>query len=615
MDWSKILMMILSYGAKQRDYKETASKSRFAYILAGLFYIFVGLIAGFIPAMAVGLLLGDKWFGITYLSIVIITGVAGLYMLYKGMRGFIDKDYYNNVLLKQSAKQTLKHLKIPERMEELSSWLNQKGSNFEYSKVKDFLQQQGDLYIANFKVSNETKEIVNNKLVSQAEKVEIRIEPSELTKTALVIGRMGSGKSVFLKNIYSQQKWNRAIINDVKGEYVEAFYDAERDIIYNPFDKRTLLWDMFSDIKRNPALASVIAEAIVLSISKEKDFWLSSASKLLETALLKAVFSDYSNKYLQVLKHVNEYRAKAEEQVDKTALSVYATLQPVLDVFMLLAFLESKNYKKFSIYDFANSNNQRTIFLLLDPAHAKAIQPFTNALLSVLISVLLSKPDTKSDFTLFLLDEFLNIQIPESVLTPLFTTARSKGIQLVLASQYLPQDTNSNKLTQLILNSRHILALFKITEPNTIDIIKNSFGEYEAIHRENSYSYSKTKHLLTTQTTTTTNTHRQTEKKSIIDEVKILSLEDYQFIYSQANPLKLCLAKVEKFFFEDKKRNNYFEELDLSEYYKTFYFDLSNLQQLEEIQTQAETQTEENTTNEDVEEVLKRLESLKKGEA
>ncbi len=583
MNWIKILMMILSYGAKQRDYKETASKGRFAYILVGILYAFLGLIVGFIPAIIAGILFGDKWFDITYLSVIGITGIAGLYMIYKGLRGFIDKDYYNNVLLKQSAKQTLKHLRIPKTVEELSSWLNQKGSNFEYSKVKDFLQN-GDLYIANFKVSNETKEIVNNKLVSQAEKVEIRVEPSELTKTALVIGRMGSGKSVFLKNIYAQRIYNRAVINDVKGEYVEAFYDAERDIIYNPFDRRTHLWDLFSDIKRNPALASVVSESIVLSISKEKDFWLSSASKLLEEAILSASFNDLiQNKYKAVIQHVEAFKQNAVENNDKTALSVYATLQPVLDIFMLLAYLESKNYKKFSIYDFANSNQQKTIFLLLDPAHSKSVQPFTNALLSVLISVLLSKPDTKSDFTLFLLDEFLNIQIPEAVLIPLFTTSRSKGIQLVLASQYLPQDTHSNKLTQLILNSRHILALFKITEPSTLELIKKNFGEIESVYSETNTSISfntseskeKRKSIFSIPNINSSesygmNTQEQLkrERKLILDELKILNLPEHHFIYVQASPLLICLAKIEKFFFEDKKKNSYFEEIDLSDFYR-----------------------------------------------
>ena len=577
------IMLDKIMGSKYEDAKETVSKKKLALAAVSsipLTTIWGGLVGLFMGAVS-GIIWGEKAFWIGFSSVFIPAEMLGLYITYRSVRGLVSDKYYNDVIVKSVIKNKRKDVKIPSKADDITSYIVHKGANYEYSKVIDFKNQTGELYIANFKVANEVKDFVSEKLIKEAEKTEIHIQASELTKTLLAVGRMGSGKSVFLKNIYAQRIYNRAVVNDIKGEYVEAFYNKENDIIYNPYDRRTKIWDMFADIRKNPALASVIAESIALSITKEKDFWVSSASKLLEDGLLSSAYTDAS--YQTTINYIEKYKDDAVNRSDKTALSVYATLQPVLDVFLLLSYLEKK-VEKFSLYDFASSTDKKTIFLLLDPAHSKAVMPLTNALLTALISILLSKPDTRDDYTLFLLDEFLNIHIPESVLTPLFTVSRSKGIQLILASQYLPADNQSQKLTQLVLNSRHILALFQITEPNTLKTIKENFGEIELTYTEkivnvsSNYSTSREKmrglfHIPNESITSGQNSSSQEqikrEKRFILDEMKILNMPEHNFIYIQSTPFRIALAKVEKFYYNNEKKNNYFEEMDLADFYRS----------------------------------------------
>jgi hypothetical protein len=53
-----------------------------------------------------------------------------------------------------------------------------------------------------------------------------------------VVGVSGSGKSMFLKGIIQQLRKQKAkaVIFDIKGEYLSMFYDPTKDVVFNPLD-------------------------------------------------------------------------------------------------------------------------------------------------------------------------------------------------------------------------------------------------------------------------------------------------------------------------------------------------------------------------------------------
>ncbi len=71
------------------------------------------------------------------------------------------------------------------------------------------------------------------------------------TKHFKCIGTTGTGKSTVIRGILAAalQRGDRAVIADSDGGYLRRFYDSTRgDVILNPFDSRSLKWDMFAEL-------------------------------------------------------------------------------------------------------------------------------------------------------------------------------------------------------------------------------------------------------------------------------------------------------------------------------------------------------------------------------
>jgi hypothetical protein len=67
-----------------------------------------------------------------------------------------------------------------------------------------------------------------------------------------LIGTTGTGKSTAIREMLSAAlaRGDRAVIADPDGGYLRRFFDAGRgDTILNPFDQRSVKWDLFAEIK------------------------------------------------------------------------------------------------------------------------------------------------------------------------------------------------------------------------------------------------------------------------------------------------------------------------------------------------------------------------------
>jgi type IV secretory pathway TraG/TraD family ATPase VirD4 len=72
------------------------------------------------------------------------------------------------------------------------------------------------------------------------------------TKHFKLIGTTGTGKSTAIQEILSTalERGDRAVIADPDGGYLRRFYDPGRgDVILNPFDPRSVKWDLFGEIR------------------------------------------------------------------------------------------------------------------------------------------------------------------------------------------------------------------------------------------------------------------------------------------------------------------------------------------------------------------------------
>jgi type IV secretory pathway TraG/TraD family ATPase VirD4 len=72
------------------------------------------------------------------------------------------------------------------------------------------------------------------------------------TKHFKLIGTTGTGKSTAIQEILQTalERGDRAVIADPDGGYLRRFYDAGRgDVVLNPFDERSVKWDLFAEIE------------------------------------------------------------------------------------------------------------------------------------------------------------------------------------------------------------------------------------------------------------------------------------------------------------------------------------------------------------------------------
>lgn len=88
-----------------------------------------------------------------------------------------------------------------------------------------------------------------------------------------LLGGTGTGKSTVIREVvdFVRKRGDRLIIADPDGGYLANFYDPSRDLILNPFDKRSALWDMFAEIK-TPYDSRMVADSIIPA-GKPGDEW------------------------------------------------------------------------------------------------------------------------------------------------------------------------------------------------------------------------------------------------------------------------------------------------------------------------------------------------------
>jgi hypothetical protein len=79
------------------------------------------------------------------------------------------------------------------------------------------------------------------------------VPQADETKHFKFIGTTGTGKSTAIGELLAAalRRGDRAVIADPDGGYLRRFYDPKRgDIVLNPFDQRSVKWDLFGEISQ-----------------------------------------------------------------------------------------------------------------------------------------------------------------------------------------------------------------------------------------------------------------------------------------------------------------------------------------------------------------------------
>ncbi|MGH8322546.1 MAG: type IV secretion system DNA-binding domain-containing protein [Steroidobacteraceae bacterium] len=93
----------------------------------------------------------------------------------------------------------------------------------------------------------------------------VAVPPEDETKHFKLMGTTGTGKSTAMRELLygALTRGDRAVIADPDGGYLSRFYNPSRgDVILNPFDKRSLRWDLFAELK-SPYDVEQLARALI----------------------------------------------------------------------------------------------------------------------------------------------------------------------------------------------------------------------------------------------------------------------------------------------------------------------------------------------------------------
>jgi type IV conjugative transfer system coupling protein TraD len=107
----------------------------------------------------------------------------------------------------------------------------------------------------------------------------------------MTLGTTGSGKTTVFRKLLAQmrEREDTAVVFDLTGAYVEAFYDPERDTILNPADARCPAWSIFNDCQSYSDFTAAAGALIPSDGGAADPFWALAARTLFIEMCMKLI--------------------------------------------------------------------------------------------------------------------------------------------------------------------------------------------------------------------------------------------------------------------------------------------------------------------------------------
>lgn len=378
-------------------------------------------------------------------------------------------------------------------------------------------------------------------------------------KHFFIIGRPGTGKTVFLSKILSRliERRERAIIHDFKGDYISRFYDPTKDRIFNPLDARGVRWNVFNEIKTVMDIETIAASLIPESYGPDNFFnkaardvlvgilhylWLNNQRT--NDALYAAVTAP-GEQIAAWLKDTTGGEAGyvyIQDASGKQALSVFATLMTFTSCFK---YMPSGHDCDFSVTKWIESG-EGMIFVSNYADIKDTLKPILSLFIDLAGKRLLSLPDNPARRVFFILDEFGTLQ-KLTTIQNLLTASRSKGGSIWLGIQDVGQldkiYTPSGR--QTIVNAAGNYASFSVADPDTSEYMSRKIGDIELSRVQESYVTSPNDYR------DSVNITRQEKVKRLVLGSDISNLHDLECYMKLAN-YDITRIKLDHKKYDDK---------------------------------------------------------------
>ena len=402
--------------------------------------------------------------------------------------------------------------------------------------------------------------------------------PSSILSTGLCIsGSPGRGKSVLINQIVNQiPNSKKCVIIDVKGEFVEKFFDKEKDLIICPADVRSTKFNLF-ELIRTKIDAGVIAEILVTEDKNTQDpHWVNAARAVVEGLLIYAAKNKLSN--TDIYKYLTDFnlleKIKQDEEVypivanfirsdnegipSKETQSIISTAIRKAKALQYLSYLDNLDTEKIDFKKWLFDNQGGKLFLLSTENLNKVFAPLYGVITSYLISTILDERDNFNNEFYFILDELpqLGKALGENLEKGL-AVGRSKGLKFIMALQDFNQLKKSfgEQETNSILATTNSFIVFQ--NFYGAQHLEKFFGKTTIIRNDESFTFSQEP------MGDRISVSRKKVTENLINDSKIQRLEKFEF-YAKIEGCKDVLkAKLAPVFINKKVADRFIENKNI----------------------------------------------------
>ena len=322
----------------------------------------------------------------------------------------------------------------------------------------------------------------------------------------LIVGKTGTGKTTCIYHLLNQiqDKKQRAVILDTNGAYVNRYYDPDRgDLIFNPFDRRSVRWDLWRDCWKTAHYDQFAAALIPAPKSHESPVWHQNAREIISTTAEKLALED--NRSMQKLvetacwKAVKEVKrffrdtpveslmnasGRAEEVLHSVRLSMTASMKR-------LAMLPGEG-KMFSLSDWVKKEESSGwIFISCDADDRETLGSLMKFWTTLAMNALFKRGEDLNHRLWFIMDELFSLEGGTvSRLQRFLNESRKYGGCGVLGLQNLADVEEIYGMTGLrsIYCTCNTKVIMKTDDPRTASYISEAMGEQEVIETNESLS-------------------------------------------------------------------------------------------------------------------------------
>jgi type IV conjugative transfer system coupling protein TraD len=356
----------------------------------------------------------------------------------------------------------------------------------------------------------EESTVLARQIMKAGEHSDISVDGFPLIKNSevqhmLVHGTVGTGKSQLIMKILDdlRARGDRVIVYDKGCSLTPLYFQADTDVVLNPFDARCPHWDMWLEAPRDSDFENM-AESLIPMHGDSDPFWVNAARTVFasvaikmrqdpdrsEEKLLKLLLTgEFGNleKYLEGTPAATLVSGK----IEKTAISIRSVITTYLKSLQSLSGLKQQDSLSFSIRDYILNDQQAGwLFISSNGQQHKSLKPLMSMWLAMASLTLLSLPEDRARRIWFICDELPSLhKLP--LLGETIAEVRKFGGCFLLGMQSFSQlekvygRSGAAEIFDL-LNTRFF---FRSPSADMARLVAGELGEEEIEESRENYSY------------------------------------------------------------------------------------------------------------------------------